>query len=68
MKGNRRELARLFVEAQGQMTGHDLTIQTPKPIPELPKLNADSVKCRLTACPPDCPIADLCIDNQDTHF
>ncbi len=36
--------------------------------PQLPKIDAQSVHCRLTVCPRDCSIADLCISNDDGHF
>ncbi len=68
-----KALVDAFIRGQSQMMGHDLrkTFE-PKHFvdrkPEMPRLDADSVKCRLTVCPRDCPIVDLCMDNNDGHF
>ncbi len=65
MKGNRRALAKLFVEAEGRMTNdHPQDTMVVLRKPEYPKINATTVKCRLTVCPKDCSILDLCIDAQ----
>ncbi len=66
-------LVEAYLKAHERVTGQKLLETFKRPVyvdpkPELPKINATTVKCRLTVCPRDCSISDLCIDNNDGHF